>query len=149
MRRALALLSLTVLVAVSATTLASAGTTHHATDDFLGAEVQSQGKSSTYAFKVHASNAGAGAAITVNTSTSSTTGKTRGVAYFRDGSVKTAGTYRIASASSTGTVSVTFSGHDAGGTGAFKGIRGTFHGTGTYNPVTHTTDITLTTTYTL
>lgn len=149
MRRALALLSLTVLVAMSATTLASAGTTHHATDHFLGAEIQSHGKNSTYAFKVHASDAGAGAAITVNTSTSSTAGKTRGVAYFRDASVKTVGTYRIGSASSTGTVSVTLSGRVTGGTGAFKGIRGTFHGTGTYDPVTHTTDITLTTKYTL
>jgi hypothetical protein len=149
MRRALALLPLAVLVAVPATTLASGGTTHHATDHLLGAEVQSQGKTSTYAFQVRASDAGAGAAITVDTSTSATTGKTRGVAYFRNGSVNTSGTYRIGSASSTGTVSVTFSGRDTGGTGVFKGIRGPFHGSGTYDPVTHMTKITLTTTYTL
>ncbi|MFZ1996120.1 MAG: hypothetical protein WAU75_18555 [Solirubrobacteraceae bacterium] len=131
------------LVALSATALAASGRQHHVTDHLIGAQFQKQGKTSTYAFEVHASDAGTGAAYTVDTSTSSTGGTTHGVAYFASGSVRTAGTYRIGAARSNGVISVTFTGRDTGGTGAFKGIHGTYRGTGTDNTKTNVATLTL------
>ena len=57
--------------------------------------------------------------------------------------MRTTGTYRIGVARSSGLISVTFTDRDTGGTGAFKGIYGTYTGTGTYNPKTNVATLTL------
>jgi hypothetical protein len=131
------------LVALPATALAASGRQHHVTDHLIGAQFKKQGKTSTYAFEIHASDAGTGASYSVDTSTSSKGGTTNGVAYFANGSVGTTGTYRLGAALPSGVVSLTFTGRDTGGTGAFKGIHGTYTGTGTYNPKTNVATLTL------
>jgi hypothetical protein len=77
MKRALALLTVTALAAVPVTALAAGKKqSHHFTDHLTGALVVTQGSRSTYAFKVTTSDVGPGAGVTVNTTTSSTGGKT-------------------------------------------------------------------------
>jgi hypothetical protein len=146
MRRLLMPLTVVAVAAmVPVAALASTtGKSHHYTDHMRGAQVQTQGKASIYAYKVTSSDDGAGANVTVSTSTSSTSGKSRAVSYFANGSVRTAGAYKLGGATTSGLVTLTVSGRVTGGTGAFKGARGRYHGAGTYDPKTNTTTLTLT-----
>lgn len=145
MRRVLVLVTLAaVATAVPVTALAATtGKTHHFTDHMLGALVQTKGGKPIYAYKVQTSNDGPGANVTVDTVTSSSAGIVRATTYLTNGSVRTTGTYHIKGANAAGLVLVTVRGHITGGTGAFKGDRGTFHGTGTDNPKTTMVTLTL------
>jgi hypothetical protein len=149
MKRALALLTVTALVAVPVTALAAGRkTSHHFTDHLTGALVLTRGSTSTYAFKVTTSDDGPGAGVTVDRSTSSTAGKTVSMLYFAHGSIRSSGTYRIGPAKADGLVPLTAGGHNVGGTGMFKGAGGTFTATGTDNPTAHTVTLTVTGTVT-
>jgi hypothetical protein len=145
MRRLLVLATLAGVAAMPVAALAAGtGKTHHYTDHLVGALVQSQGKTTVYAYKVQSNDSGPGASVSVNTITSSTGGKTRSVNFFASGSVRAVGTYHVGAAGSSGLAALTASGRITGGTGAFKGARGTFHATGTDNPKTNMVKLTLT-----
>jgi hypothetical protein len=149
MKRALALLTVTAVVAVPVTALAAGRkTSHHFTDHLTGALVLARGSTSTYAFKVTTSDDGPGAGVTVDTSTSSTAGKTVSMLYFAHGSIRSSGTYRIGPAKGDGLVPVTAGGHNVGGTGMFEGAGGKFAATGTDNPKTNMVTLTVTGTVT-
>jgi hypothetical protein len=149
MKRALALVTVTGLAAVPVTALA-AGTTksHHFTDHLTGAVVQTHGSSATLAFKVTASDNGPGAGIIVDTTTSSTAGKTVSTLYFANGSIRSIGTYRLGAAGKGGLLPVTASGHNVGGSGSFQGAGGAFAATGSDNPKTKMVTLTVTGTVT-
>jgi hypothetical protein len=144
MKRVLALLTVAALAAVPVTALAAGKKkSRHFTDHLTGALVLTQGSRSTYAFKVTTSDVGPGAGVTVDTSTSSTGGKTVSMLYFANGSIRSSGTYQIGAAGADGLVPVTASGHNVGGTGIFKGAGGKFTGTGTDNPKTNMVTLTI------
>lgn len=149
MKRALSLLAVAALAAVPVTALA-AGTkrSHHFTDHLTGALVLTHGSTSTYAFKVRTTDVGPGAGVTVDTSTSSTGGKTVSILYFAHGSIRSSGTYQIGAAGTDGLVPVTARGHNVSGTGIFKGAEGKFTATGTDNPNTKMVTLTITGTVT-
>jgi hypothetical protein len=148
MKRALALLTVAALAAVPVTALAAGKKkSHHFTDHLTGALVQTQGATTTYAFKVATTDDGPGAGVTVDTSTSSTGGKTVSMLYFAHGSIRSSGTYQIGAAGADGLVAVSARGHNVGGTGIFKGAGGKFTATGIDNP--KTTMVTLTVTGTV
>ena len=156
MKRLLFAITLAALTAASGGALAAASPGHHSTashrftDHLVGATVQTNGKRSVDAFTVSSSDAGPGASTSVTRSTSATTGTFATVVYLGNGSVRTAGTYRISAPTATAPnmVSVTLHGHITGGTGIDKGATGTFHGTGTDNTKTKIQKLTVTGTIT-
>jgi hypothetical protein len=155
MKRLLIAITLAALTVASGGALASASpghstASHRFTDHLVGATVQTKGKRSVDAFTVSSSDAGPGASTSVTRSTSATTGTFTTVVYLGNGSVRTAGTYRISAPTATAPnmVSVTLHGHITGGTGIDKGATGTFHGTGTDNTKTKIQMLTVTGTIT-
>ncbi len=75
MKRLIVLVTLAGVAALPVAALAaSTGKTHHYTDHLVGALVQTQGKTSVYAYKVQSNDSGPGASVSVNTLTSSTAG---------------------------------------------------------------------------
>ena len=144
MRRVIVLVTLAgVAVLPVAALAASTGKTHHYTDHLVGALVQQHGKISVYAYRVTSSDVGPGASVSVDSATGSKTGAIRATSYFSNGSVRTAGSFRLGAGTASGLVAVATSGKVTGGTGAFKGAHGTFRGTGTYNPKTNMTTLTV------
>lgn len=143
MRRVLVLVMLAAAAMPVTALAATTGKAHHFIDHMVGALVQTQGGKPVYAYKVQTSDDGPGANVTVDTVTSSTAGTVRAITYLTNGSVITSGTYHIGAANADGLVPVTVSGRIIGGTGAFKGARGTFHGTGIDNPKTNMVTLTL------
>jgi hypothetical protein len=115
-----------------------AGSTHvHFTEIGNGALIS---KTQTV-YKVHNSVAGDGAAVV--TSTGPTTDK--GVEYFGGGSVNFRDPFiKLGAPNSQGIATLTGSGIEAGGTGKFKHIRGSYTFSGTYNAKTGTSRYTLT-----
>jgi hypothetical protein len=149
MKRALALLTMTGLVAVPATALgASQTTSRHFTDHLTGALVLTRGSAATEAFKVTTSDVGPGAGVTVDTPTSSTGGNTVSTLYFANGSIRSTGSYHLGAAGADGVLPVTVTGHNVGGTGIFKDAGGAFKATGTDDPKTKMVTLTVTGTVT-